>query len=92
MYIGKEHVQRKRKENTTNDDDLSISGNGTNYTTDTCSPKFVCFVILCCLGTSDPYFKLFLEPAELFPDAKDFKTKVEKRTVTPLYDEKFTFK
>lgn len=41
-------------------------------------------------GSSDPYVKIQLLPARHFAAAAVWKTKVQKRTLFPLFDESFT--
>ncbi len=48
------------------------------------------FVSVLNTDTSDSYFDLFLEPAELFPDFDKKTTK--KKTVTPHDDDTLSFK
>jgi len=42
-------------------------------------------------GYSDPYVTLELVPKHLFPKLKPVKTRVEKNTLFPLFDESFSF-
>lgn len=41
-------------------------------------------------GSANPYVKVQLMPADKFPDAPVFKSKVYKNTLFPLIDEKFS--
>lgn len=41
-------------------------------------------------GSADPYVKIQLLPSHNFPDAAIIKTKVQKNTLFPLFDESFT--
>lgn len=41
-------------------------------------------------GSADPYVKLQLLPSHHFPDAVVLKTKVQKNTLFPLFDDSFT--
>jgi Ca2+-dependent lipid-binding protein len=39
--------------------------------------------------TSDAYVKVLLLPKDLFPEMIKFKTKSQKKTMFPMFDEKF---
>lgn len=42
-------------------------------------------------GQSDPFVKVQLKPLHLFPDLPTLKTKVQKKTLHPIFDELFEF-